>query len=316
MISGTPLMSTGDEIADLEQQIRDYVNSPRKLSALINNTSNWNVLCSAMDAIGDAEFGLRAFLSEPMPKDKGSAYIIVYGVLQLLFVKQDAVKELCAILDKQTPHSLEVTEIRELRNDSIGHPVRRDKGGSSHMIARYSLSPYGFTLLSLYPDGSDKTRTISLRRLIEKQRKSLAQTLRAVLDKLAEEERVHREKFAGQRLSDNFPSTLGYVVSKITEAAFDGSRHPLALASLETLKEHISNFRKGLEERGLYQSILSHEVEEIEYPIEEARKFFAKEDHRLNEKDAYIFGFFIGRKVESLCKIAEEIDEDYSKSPP
>jgi hypothetical protein len=47
-----------------------------------------------MDAIGDAELGIDAFLGNEFPSDPGSRYVAIYGVLQLSCVEQDAIQAL------------------------------------------------------------------------------------------------------------------------------------------------------------------------------------------------------------------------------
>src|SRR4051794_28180115 len=89
-------------IHELESEIRDFVNSPRKQAALFRCRATWGMLCSSLDVIGDTELALSAYLAstEAKPKDQdylittGNLYLTLYGVLQVLFVQQDAVRHL------------------------------------------------------------------------------------------------------------------------------------------------------------------------------------------------------------------------------
>ena len=124
------ITATATAIAELEQQVRECVNAPRVLNLLVQNSGDWNQICSAMDAIGDAEVGIDAFLSMPEPENLGEVYLAVYGVLQLLFVEQDAVQALSTLLDRRRDLPPEVRKVRIVRNASIGHPTSTYDGAS------------------------------------------------------------------------------------------------------------------------------------------------------------------------------------------
>jgi hypothetical protein len=67
---------------------------------------------------------------------------VVYGVLQVLYVQQDATRTIatCSGLSLEFPK--ELADIREVRNDSLGHPT-----GRGAFISRSTLSPDGFQFL-------------------------------------------------------------------------------------------------------------------------------------------------------------------------
>src|SRR5512135_3253506 len=98
--AAVPYMKT---IHELESEIRDIINSPRKQAALLRNHSTWGMLCSSLDVIGDTECALAAYLAgsnlEEVKRgdyliESGNLYLTLYGVLQVLFVQQDAVSHL------------------------------------------------------------------------------------------------------------------------------------------------------------------------------------------------------------------------------
>src|SRR5687767_1869174 len=116
-----------DSVEAAEQRIRDIVNDPRRRQSLVQDRQRWLRLCSAMDVIGDTQMAVRAYLDEPL-KDRESAgwsYLVVYGVLQVLYVQQDAAMTLASCLNLTLEWPDELEPIRETRNDSIGHPTGR-----------------------------------------------------------------------------------------------------------------------------------------------------------------------------------------------
>jgi hypothetical protein len=87
--------------------------------------------------------------------------LLAYGVLQALFLQQDAVFWWCKCLSIQPVSKCEnpgtwaatipqLTRARNARNDSIGHPARRDKPRPSPVaaffIVQHSLSGDGFSV--------------------------------------------------------------------------------------------------------------------------------------------------------------------------
>ena len=50
-------------ITELEQRIRDYINAPRKHSALFEDRIEFSKLCSCLDVIGDTELAFSAYES-------------------------------------------------------------------------------------------------------------------------------------------------------------------------------------------------------------------------------------------------------------
>ena len=81
-------------ITELEQEIRELINAPRKHRAILEDSAEYHKLCSCLDVIGDTELAFRAheeMSDDPRP---GSSYLLVYGFLQALVLQQDAVRYL------------------------------------------------------------------------------------------------------------------------------------------------------------------------------------------------------------------------------
>lgn len=183
------------EIATLEGKIRDRINARRKQHELLDRKADWNRLCSALDVIGDTEYGLDAYLAHPPIEDVGLKYLHVYGALQLLQTQQDAGQQICEALQVNPQASPKIPLIREVRSSAIGHPMRRKENHrlQSNFIVRWTLSQFGFTLLTVPDEGRlHVERHISIRKLIELQRTGLAAALSEVITILDEAEMMHR----------------------------------------------------------------------------------------------------------------------------
>lgn len=67
---------------ELEEQIRDFINSPRKQHILLQDHADWNKLCSSLDVVGDTELAIDAYMENiNEPASDGQKYLILYGIL-------------------------------------------------------------------------------------------------------------------------------------------------------------------------------------------------------------------------------------------
>ena len=311
-------------ISELEHEIRDIINSPRKQYALRQRRSTWNMLCSCLDTIGDTELALAAYLEHAEPDDYddyGERYLVIYGALQTLFVQQDAVRNLAAALQIDYSPDPLLEHIRGIRHDSVGHPTKRGSGEGKafNFIQRVSLSRAGFTLMKTYSDNRPPEFVhVNVPDLICKQRTTLARVLSDVLDRLKAEEMEHRQQFRGERLQDAFPPTLGYYFEKISGATHGSEPAALAASVVGIVLDCLEQFKRALQRRDIltaYDSV-NYYLDLIEYPLNELKEFFEKsEDSNLNDRSAYIFAFFVSRHMETLQQIAKEIDEEYASKP-
>jgi hypothetical protein len=306
-------------ISGLEDQIRDHINRARTQFILLQDPQSWNQLCSSLDVIGDTELCFDAYEESPTPSKDGATYILVYGVLQALVLQQDAVRHMSeALAIPFVPDPL-LQEIREVRNSSIGHPTKRDRGGSrSHFISRISMSKNGFQLMTVYPDhGPAEFKWVDIPSLISKQRTQLRAAMTQVVSALAERDREHRGMFKDAKLVDAFPPVLDYYIRKVFESTHGSKPVEYGGLHVKLLQEAIERFKSELERRGsrgAYDAVEYH-IGLVEYPLTELADYFqAPGSSRLNERDAYIFASFVQEEFDQLRRMAAEIDEDYAAS--
>jgi len=60
-------------ISELEQDIRKFINSPRKQFHLLKDAEAWNRLCSSLDVIGDTELAIDAYFEKDITNAIGKA---------------------------------------------------------------------------------------------------------------------------------------------------------------------------------------------------------------------------------------------------
>jgi len=303
------------------QEIRDFINKPRKQFNLLKNRRFWNQLCSSLDVIEDSDLAIDAYINREFGKDKGEKYLRLYGVLQALFLQQDAVanmRESLGLPDNLTTHP-KLKGIRDIRNDSIGHPTKRGNYKSYHFISSVTITKSGFQLISDYENNNTTFRDISVIDLIKEQREYLSEILKKVISILKAEEKAHKEKFKMEKLEAVFPDTFSYYIQKIFESTRKSGHAELGLMHVKLVKEVMDKLKESLQKRGIeidtYDSI-KYLYELLEYPITELELYFdrlmAKKEPRINDKTAHIFAYFIREHLFQLKEIVRELDNEYS----
>jgi hypothetical protein len=103
------------KISQLEERIREFINSGRKQSSLLTDSSAWNKLCSSLDLIGDTELAILSYPNLCNTQDDGASYLIIYGILQTLLLQQDATKNISDSLGIKVKLPKPLEDIRIIR---------------------------------------------------------------------------------------------------------------------------------------------------------------------------------------------------------
>ncbi len=170
------------EVDRLIQDIRDIVNLRNVQDEQIKDSENWNMLCSSMDMTEDTELAIEGYNQIKEPVVLNVNYLFLFGILQALYVQQDALRNLYLSFGFDYEFNDELKNIREIRNDSIGHPTKRHRPRrTSSFIGRPTIKINGFIVTLTYPDNSKRPRkNVNIPELIETQRKVISHDLSAL----------------------------------------------------------------------------------------------------------------------------------------
>lgn len=309
-------------IDELEAKLRDLINSPRRHADLRSHEHRFSQLCSALDVIGDTAAALDAYreTSQTSPP-LGEAYLRTYGVLQALIVQQDALQHVAESLaiDYSMPDDLR--EIRKIRNDSVGHPSRRDAapGRAFNHISRVTLSQKGFDLLTFRPGHPTQQRTIDLFSLIEKQCLLVAAALRDFVQEEVDREDDHRRRFRSTPLIEVLPGTLNYTLQKIAEEVAGSRSFGIAPRLIDSLAETIDKLEQNLTDRGelpAIEDVVAYHARPARHAMARLQQFFAMDNEgAVTADDAETFLFRLRHEIGELRKLACEIDSSYASDP-
>ena len=207
----------------LIRKIRKLCNHPWKSELLFQDRIKWNKLWTSMDAIDDTQAAIDSYSSLTEFDSTNGGYLYIYGLLQALNIQQDAANNLLnALFNKTINFKTEypdLYDIREHRNNAIGHPTNRSNNKSFHFIGRASISKKGFTLASYYPKTGEKSKfeEIDILRCINSQNAIINTILNETIEKLESDFEIHKLKFKGLKLSSLIHADFHYEFSKLYE---------------------------------------------------------------------------------------------------
>jgi hypothetical protein len=313
-------------IDQLLDECRDLVNGPLLSPEIRADKAAFNQMCSALDTVGDTVRGTIGYLST---KDHSTEnlYLVTYGILQILFVQQDAVAHLAESfgikVDLKTLPKLDA--IRNTRARTIGHPTKRDEGRgkkksdkvfSYNFISRHSLRPGGFKLMSVSSSSGNSTFIdIDLLKLIEMQDAEVRKILRGIIISLKERIKKSKMKYSEKTLSSHL-SNLSYDFEKLSEDIDQRSVLRLGDAALANIRQAIKNFEADLKDRKLdTDGAIDYSLERISRIVLQLESFLKKEKEALAQEDAVIFIDALHSQIETLMQCANELDAEFSTKP-
>lgn len=138
------------------------------------NEDRYFAFCAAKDWIQDTADALDTHREQEFSKSASNAYLEFWGIMQAVFIQQDAILELQYSLtgERTLPRKCVAPkwhEIRDLRNLSVGHPTK--KGGKTVPRARCvtgrQSKSYNCIPLTIYSHGDVMSKDLNLGKLLE-----------------------------------------------------------------------------------------------------------------------------------------------------
>ena len=300
-----------NKIYDLVSNIRDKINDSIKQARLLEDKEKWYRLCSSLDVIEDTQEAIDYYHKTEFPKENGGKYLYIYGLLQAFFVQQDAVSNMHkALYDVKINYKNDYKKLfnlRELRNDIIGHPTDRNEGESFHFISQPTLTKDSFEIMSSYRNGINKFRTINTIEIIDHQKKDIINILEMINNKLDNDIKEFKKKYSMEKLQKHFTTDINYNFEKLYEITFGTNKiSPMAGIGLKMITELVGRVKKELIHRyGSLQSLPGIEdcYKEIDYLINYITESYSGKIHF----ESMIIRFLIEclekrvRELEDMC---------------
>jgi len=161
--------SSPNPMSDVIGNLRALIEDPGlRKKHFAHSEDHWSKFCVAMDTLEDSDLAISDFLESDLGSSEGERYLRLYGILQAVFLQQDAIKALWEIVmeDKfpkmsdDSPWKL----IRDIRNLSVGHPieVKRDGIVKRTFVTRIDLEVGVLSLITDVSTGNSEHQAINL----------------------------------------------------------------------------------------------------------------------------------------------------------
>lgn len=302
------------EIITLMSRLRSYINETRQKYLLIQNLLTFDQLIACLDCIEDTE---EAIIKYKRIAIEEYDYLSLYGILQALFLQQDALKHLNkSLLNESINLQIEypaLVAIRKIRNLTSGHPTE-NKHKTFNQIMRTSMRKSGYTLVSRNYDSSSTSQDINLLEIIQTQKECIEEHLLKIIFKMENKLKQHKLKFLGKPLMNEIPNSLDYYISKLSEGLeYDPSNLSIARVNCELLLEVLEKIKNGMIER--YESldaIISYKYlhAEILFSLTKLIKLLNPQGHCADEINVYTT--FIKIKFHELIDYIKEVDRTFN----
>lgn len=303
------------KINSFEDSVRGYINTTRYQNDLIKDSDNWNQICCSLDTIGDTLYSQQDYLKSEYPTSDGLKYIFTYGLLQALFIQQDAMRHLSEAFGVQFELTDRLKEIRSLRNASIGHPTKNKIKGSTYYnyISRMSLSKNEFTLMRSFNQGSNEFIDIEIYPIIHDQLKDIESSYKLLSEKLSEADRMHRKKYKDNFLSNIFHSSMRHDLIKVAEGIHSPHSRNInfTLSRLDSIQKTYAKFEESLLERGELDEQTKRGLDEYNHALNILEGYLKGNNSGLADSDARIYHFYVREKHNYFEQIAKDVDDDY-----
>lgn len=166
------LHSYADAFRELVNARVQVANDPPWKGLRLNDQSDWEFICVAMDVVGDAALALGSFLRFSLDgptkyEDVGEKYLRLYGLLSAAYIQQEAVLKLYKLMNcpkpKEVLAELNELEIRTLRHQAASHSVDCLPlgGGKAQAFVPVRIGLSGFSCMITEGRGN-QTKTIQL----------------------------------------------------------------------------------------------------------------------------------------------------------
>jgi hypothetical protein len=309
-------------IENIFTEIREICNHPWKKELLFQDKIGfdkikWSKLWASMDVIEDSQIAINDYTNLSEFRSNENGYLYVYGILHALYLQQDSLINLNkALFEKGIDFKKDYPElynIRENRNNSIGHPT--DRGGMSfHHISRASIKKEGFTMISRFPKTGEETKfeDINVLSCIKTQNELLKEILNNTMEKLKSDFENHKNKFNGNILIDLIPATIDYHFSKLYED--DRLDYALVRANFEMIFKIYNSIKQGIIERYSSLSALSGielNTEMLDYLFSRLNRDLIK-DRIEDEIELQIFMDALKSHFSELKSMIKGIDEEFN----
>lgn len=299
---------------DLIKRIREHIRRQERMCQLMPIYEKWIGITASIDVLEDSSWAVEYYVENDYPSDMKGKYLFTYGLLQALFVQQDAADNIYRVFfdkkikwDKEYPIAYGV---REMRNDVTGHPLNRDNHFFVYLV-QMDMTKESISYLKDDVD-SEKHQSVKVNLMdsIEDSAKCINHVLSRVLEKLDSEHKAYIETHKNVKMVKIFQG-LDYAREKIVcrDAVMGDCMYDLTKGMVKKCREELAK-RYGSEDVVDAYKYCFNEIDELYDLIDNDvpnSNVSRKDDilYRLKEN--------LMSKLEELVGLCKETDEYFEK---
>lgn len=307
------------DIIDLCNTLNEVIHEP--LYHDFYNATNelqYNQAFTSIDLIEDSQIAIEEFGRAESIGKEGRSTLLLYGLLQSLFLQQDGLYHLfkCVVNDKTKQTDFFDTfsfdkSIREVRNDIAGHPTNR-KNTEFYFIAKGPVSKERFTYAGYTP--AFRKVEVDLKTFISKQSEFTINVLQTILDDILKKIEMKKGEHKNKSLNEMIVGA-DRNIQLIYRGIRDEERNFQGEWGISGVKKAINEIRIELDTR--YNENLPSGISEAfrltDYIIHRFNEWWT-ENNLLGNNDAEIFLDSLGKQLDELKEMLIEIDEEFNGS--
>jgi len=294
------------------QRIRKHISRTETYNLIYQKKYNWNMLCVSLDTLEHTEEMIRYFRESDFPEDMRGKFLAIYGLLQALFVQQDALVNANAALElpeiKISTDFPDLHSIREIRNDVAGHPTNRGDRKKPErctyiQLAREGLSKFSFKYVVWNNEIKMEMMDVDIMKNLDNQHEAVTKALNNISEALDGKFKEYIDAHRERKMIDIF-AQYGYVREKLLSEPLDGSRSVWD-ASLFAVEEIIEKIKSELDQRyGSWEKF-----EPYTYTLREADELYLLLSTRETDLPEDIRYRLMRCAAESLCQRLDTLKE-------
>lgn len=303
---------------ELINKIRFHIGRTEKQAKLLENRKKWMQLTSALDVLEDTSWAIEYYIDEEYPADMRGKYLYTYGLLQALYVQQDAIKSVyMALYDEEIKLQERfpvVYGIREMRNDVAGHPTGRNGNVCMH-LAQNSMTKYSFYYIR-EKDGQELGDVIdvNIQEAIDENAEFINSLLTRSIEQLNQEFENYINAHKGRKMKEIF-NNLRYAREKVLLNTL--MRDGQYLATKEMVKKCESELisRYGSVEAADAYKFLLEEIHELYALIDDGISQMPYDLQSATEKYLLQMLFYKLSELEQYCEETDAYFSNYGEDP-
>ena len=299
---------------DLIKRIRKHIQRLERMSLLIPNRKKWIGITASIDVLEDSSWAIEYYVENDYPSDMKGKYLYTYGLLQALFVQQDAVENIYEVFfDEKIKWKEEYPKayvVREMRNDVTGHPLNRDNHFFIYLVQMYMKKDSISYLKDDVKTLENEMIKVNLMESIEDSAKCINHVLARVLEKLDSEHKVYIMNHKDVKMVDIFRS-LSYAREKIVcrDSVMEPALYKITKDMVKNCKEEVIKRYGSISAIDAYDSIFK-DVDELYDLIDNGVP-----NSNMSQKDEVVYRLKenLILKLEALEGLCKETDEYFEK---